>query len=221
MKTHTILSLLVVGLTVAGCDKTTAFETIPYEFIDMAVAPEKPVIPSRPLADAEQYDRVGRPLVTLLLANPFGFYKDKNYADEYKDIYNGAVPMRGWTPFSPQPFIQSSLALWDGLDLTCGNQPGAAATVSDQRYKRLADILADDRLWMDTAQDNCTSFMNLEGRALGYNPPADCGGRPPQLDVVDQLYSIVVGSTAPITDGVASDVDGAPTNTFPFLQAAK
>ena len=146
--------ILLTKLTSSGCDKTALnFENVPYEFFDLGgVDGATAFIPGRPLADALQYDRVGRPLVSSMLINPFGFAKDKDYPDQTKDIYNGAVPMRGWTPYSNQPFIQSNLGVWDSLDANCGNQAGAAATASQTRYQKLGDLFTEDRLWVDTGK---------------------------------------------------------------------
>ncbi len=223
--------LLVAGLTSVGCDKTTSFENVVYEYFDLGGIDSSPsFIPGKPLADAVQYDRVGRPLVTLMLVNPFGLAKDKNYADEYKDIYNSAVPMRGWTPYSNQPYIQSSLGIWDSLDVTCGNQVGADTQVTQTRYQKLGDQFADDRLWVDTTKTSCKTFMAVEQKFLDPTTPDDCGGRPllevpagspvKPFDAIDQTYNILIGKGSTVTDGVPADADGNPTGLFPFLRDA-
>lgn len=237
MHKNITVSLFFAGcLAATGCDKTTTFENIPYEYFDMAgVDSSIRIIPPRPLADAIQYDRVGRPLVSLMLVNPFGFYKDVSYADEAKDRYNGAVPMRGWTPYAPQPFMQSNLALWDSFDSVCGNQPGATPPApqpaTQTRYEKLANIFADDRLWVDTTQVSCKNYMALEAKSLGITVPDDCGGRPlvqtpigspaVPLDAIDTMYNILIGIPGTVTDGVATDADGPIGTQFPFVLPTK
>ncbi|MBP6608737.1 MAG: hypothetical protein KA258_04055 [Deltaproteobacteria bacterium] len=225
MTKHIFASImLLAGLASSGCDKTALnFENVPYEFFDLGgVDGATAFIPGRPLADAVQYDRVGRPLVSSMLINPFGFAKDKDYPDQTKDIYNGAVPMRGWTPYSNQPFIQSNLGVWDSLDANCGNQAGAAATASQTRYQKLGDLFTEDRLWVDTGKTACTRYMAVELKFLNVPTIDDCGGRSPGIDAVDQTYSLLVGQGATVSDGVAQDPDGVPsTSVFPFLKDAQ
>lgn len=225
--------LLLAGLTSVGCDKTgTNFENVPYEFFDLGTGDGgSSLIPGKPLADAVQYDRVGRVLVSTMMVNPFGLFKDTAYTDEYKDRYNGAVPLNGWLPFSAQPYIQASLGIWDSLDVNCGNQIGANTQVSATRYHKLGDLLADDRLWVDTTKTSCKVYMGVEQKFINPATPDDCGGRPlveipssgvaKPFDAVDQTYNLLIGSGATVTDGVASDSDGNPGGLFPFLVDAK
>lgn len=225
MTRHILASMmLLAGLTSSGCDKTALnFEPVPFETFDLGVPDGAVVfIPGRPLADAIQYDRVGRPLVSAMLLNPFGLAKDKNYPDETKDVYNAAVPTRGWTPYSNQPYIQSNLGVWDSLDATCGNQAGADPTPSQTRYQKLGDLFADDRLWVDTSKTTCVKYMAVEQKFLNVPVVDDCGGRSPVIDAIDQTYSLLVGQGSTVSDGIAADPDGVPsTSTFPFLKDAK
>ena len=215
--------MLLAGLTSSGCDKTALnFEPVAFEIFDLGgVDGSTFFIPGRPLADAVQYDRVGRPLVSSMLLNPFGLAKDKNYPDETKDIYNSAVPMRGWTPYSNQPYIQSNLGVWDSLDANCGNQAGAGAMPSQTRYAQLGDLFTDDRLWVDSSKSACIKYMAVEQKFLNVPTIDDCGGRSPAIDAIDQTYSLLVGQGSTVSDGVAQDSDGVPsTSTFPFLKDA-
>ena len=216
--------MLLAGLSSGGCDKTGLnFEPVAFEVFDLGgVDSGTTFIPGRPLADSIQYDRVGRPLVSTMLVNPFGLAKDVKYPDETKDIYNAAIPMKGWTPYSNQPYIQSNLNVWDSLDATCDNQSGTDATISQTRYAKLGDLLTDDRLWVDTSKSACVKYMAVELKFLNVPTVDDCGGRSPAIDAVDQTYTLLVGGTATVSDGVAQDPDGVPsTSTFPFLRDAQ
>lgn len=223
--------LLIAGLTSVGCDKTgTNFENVPYEFFDLGGSDGgSSLIPGKPLADAVQYDRVGRVLTTTMLIDPFGFKTPAPaYTDETKDLYNAANPL-GWSAFST--VIQGSLGTWDSLDVNCGNQIGAATQVSATRYQKLGDLLADDRLWVDTTKTSCKVYMAVEQKFINPATPDDCGGRPlvevpagspvKPFDAIDQTYSLLVGAGATVTDGVGADADGNPSGLFPFLVDAK
>lgn len=155
-------------------------------------------------------DRVGRPGIAELLIAPFDPTTDHQAA--VVSAFASADPTT-WQSTARAP-IAASLAIWDGLDGTCGNQALAAATVSATRYDALATLLADDRLWLDSRQTTCGQYLAVE---LGVT--TDCGGRTPSMDVVDVSLSLVVnGTTSGLGDGVSSDADGAASATFPFLR---
>jgi hypothetical protein len=220
MKRFALVSVALLGLQAAGCDKQE-IDNIPFENFDLSSTDDlaSTVAPLPPFLGA-QIDRMGRPAVNTALTNPFDLTKMGKTTDQVKNEYNVALP-QAWIPYGPQPYIATNLAVWDALDGTCGNQGQAlslySAPASSTSYNKLATILADDRLIVNTALGRCTAFLAVE-----QNSNMDCGGRTPLMDVIDTLYTFLSGSTAAVTDGVAADPDGMPTppslSVFPFLK---
>ena len=81
------------------------------------------------------------------------------------------------------PEIEKTLGLYDGFDGKCGNQLLAGKVASAGRYRQLATLLADDRLWVNSASKVCTQFFAVElAQLTGQSALAnDCGGRAPHL----------------------------------------
>src|SRR5437870_10801429 len=138
--------------------------------------------PPPPAVGAVQIDRMGRAGVNTALTNPF--FRDTVASEESRhemisDDYNAANNPSQWVPqFSS--LIASNLAILDGLDRVCGNQiqppPGLPQVAG--RYKALADILADDQLYVNTASGTCNQYLAVEANAIGI-ANTDCGGRTP------------------------------------------
>jgi hypothetical protein len=174
-----------------------------------------PDAPPRPATGAP-IDRAGRPLTGNALVGPLAA---DDVSDRRKEQYNRAAPA-DWPSFAAD--IEQTLGLYDGFDGVCGNQwlaePGAAAA---GRYRRLALLLADDRLWIDSRAAACTRLFAVVQRALGGPAGADdCGGRTPGEDVVDVFRSLLVlGARADVDDGIAHDDREHSATEFPFLAA--
>lgn len=173
-------------------------------------------IPARPALGAP-IDRIGRPLTGNAL---IGLLDSGEASDRRKEEYNRAA-QADWPQFAAD--LERSLALYDGFDGTCGNQwlaDGTAAPAA--RYRALAALLADDRLWVDSRSAVCTTFLALElaGPAAAALPGRSCGGRTPELDVVDVFRSLLTsGQTAGLDDGIARDDRVQSSTSFPFLAA--
>jgi hypothetical protein len=171
--------------------------------------------PSGPPALGAQIDRFGRPAINTAITDPFD--ADATMHGTKQDAYNAATPATGST-FEAQ--FEANLAIIDSLDMNCGNQFAADMTKTDKtRYKPLADVLADDQLYVDTSSGTCTTYLGVEANATGIIPNADCGGRTLGADVIDESYSVLaIGATSGVTDGVAADDKlSAETTTFPYL----
>lgn len=166
-----------------------------------------------------QFDRMGRPLTGNAL---LGTIAPAEVSDDLKERYNAATPA---TAASFVGEIEKGLALYDGFDGACGNSwlADAKAAAAD-RYRPLATLLADDRLWVDSRRTECTQFFavelaNLSGRTDAAN---DCGGRTPVEDAIDVYRSLLAnGTTRGIDDGVDRDDHEHSTSVFPFLAAAE
>jgi hypothetical protein len=165
--------------------------------------------------DGKQVDRMGRPLTGNAMLAPLA---QDDVSDRLKEDYNAATPT-GADRFVPE--IEKTLALYDGFDAQCGNGL-LALPEPDQRYRPLARLLADDRLWVDSRFGVCSQFMAVERAALRDERGAaeDCGGRTPLIDAIDVYRSLLVGGQATgITDGVDADERDHSHSRFPFLAA--
>ena len=167
-------------------------------------------------------DRAGRPLVANALLGPLAPHE---VSDKLKEQYNEATPSTS-AQFIPE--IQKSLGLYDGYDGKWGNQFLAdrdadltdTATEPSLRYRALATLLADDRLWVNGSATICNEFFavercNLVGQVALSN---DCGGRTPNYDAANAFRSLLVnGTTVGIDDGLHHDEREHSTTVFPFL----
>ena len=162
-----------------------------------------------------QIERVGRAAINTAVVDPFNL--DDADHGLVQDGYNAVSDPSEWGQFSTR--MATNLAILDGLDTVCGNQLLAGPAAEPGRYDALAGVLADDRLFVNTASATCGQYLAVEADFLGISND-DCGGRTPSYDVVDVSYSVLAtGALTGVGDGIPSDVDGAPSTSFPFLNA--
>ncbi len=159
-----------------------------------------------------QIDRFGRPAINTALNHTFDV--DAMKKDAAKDAWNANSDPATWSDYVTE--IEHNLALLDGLDMVCGNQllvdPNIAAPA---RYK-LAPVLANDRLFVNTAGDKCTLYLAVEGNAVGI-PNTDCGGRRLSYDVIETSYSVLAAGALNGIDDKVSISEAAKGETFPHL----
>jgi hypothetical protein len=162
-----------------------------------------------------QVDRMGRPLTGNALLAPLAA---DEVSDTLKDIYNIAAPDE-WPRFIPD--IAQTLGLYDSFDGECGNQLLADRSAAPaQRYHALAAVLADDRLWVNSASGSCAQFFAVELASLDRQAAlaSDCGGRTPTQDAVDVYRSLLaMGRISGVGDGVDRDEADHSSAAFPFL----
>lgn len=163
----------------------------------------------------EPIDRMGRALTGNALLGTVG---DDDIADLLKEAYNRADPT-GWKAFAVE--IGRNLALYDSFDGVAGNQWLAdAKDATPARYRRLAELLADDRLWVDSRETQCLHYLAVERRAFGESSLRDCGGRTPLQNVNAVFRSLLIRGTPDVADdGVTHDDREHSTVLFPFLSA--
>lgn len=163
----------------------------------------------------EPIDRMGRALTGNALLGTVG---DDDIADLLKEAYNRADPT-GWKAFAVE--IGRNLALYDSFDGVAGNQWLAdAKDATPARYRRLAELLADDRLWVDSRETQCLHYLAVERRAFGESCLRDCGGRTPLQNVNAVFRSLLIRGTPDVADdGVTHDDREHSTVLFPFLSA--
>ena len=161
-------------------------------------------------------DRMGRPLTGNAL---LGTLASAIVSEELKEDYNHATPATA-ARFVPE--MEKTLGLYDGFDGKCGNQLLAGKVASAGRYRQLAMLLADDRLWVNSASQVCTHFLAVElaqltdQRALAD----DCGGRSPTYSAANVYRSLLAnGESVGIDDGLARDEHDHSSSAFPFLAA--
>jgi hypothetical protein len=162
-------------------------------------------------------DRAGRPLTGNALLSPL----DETKGDRLKERYNRAEPARAAQFIGD---IQRTLGLYDGYDGVRGNQWLADTHAAPgMRYRPLATLLADDRLWVNSASAKCTQLFAVELAQLSgrRDLAADCGGRTPNYDASNIYRSLLAaGNLDSIDDGVHHDDRTHSTTRFPFLAAA-
>lgn len=169
--------------------------------------------------DRGRIDRAGRPLTGNALLAPLA---PEAVSDRLKERYNRAEPA---TSRQFVADIQRSLGLYDGYDGIRGNQWLADMRARPgERYKRLAVLLADDRLWVNGAAVTCTQLFAVELAALSGRTDLarDCGGRTPNYDASNVYRSLLAaGDMRSIDDGVHRDDRVHSAVRFPFLAAAE
>jgi hypothetical protein len=163
----------------------------------------------------KQLDRMGRPLTGNAMLAPLA---PDEVSDNLKERYNRTTPSTS-AEFVPE--IEKTLGLYDGFDGKCGNQLLADRSVeSPLRYKAMADLLADDRLWVNSESTLCLQFFAVELASLAGKGELtiDCGGRTPNYDAVDVYRSLLAtGTIKGVDDGVARDEREHSASEFPFL----
>jgi hypothetical protein len=161
-------------------------------------------------------DRMARPFVgnTLLGVSPFS---TDDASGVLRQEYNQALPSESARFVAP---LEKSLAFQDSLDGQCGNQVLAEPEESPTRYRVLAQVFADDRLWVNSASSVCTQFFAVELANLGGRTELrdDCGGRAPTYDTSNVWRSLLIaGTSTGITDGLHVDEHPPSATVFPFL----
>lgn len=171
------------------------------------------------VSPGRQIDRAGRTLTGNAL---LGTLDSQAVSDALKERYNAATPATG-APFVAE--IEKSLGLYDGFDGRCGNQWLAlrAPSTPSSPYRALAELLADDRLWIDSAAKVCAQPFAVELARFDRRKAwrRDCGGRTPNVGAINVYRSLLVdASTDRVDDGVARDDKVHSVSRFPFLAPA-
>jgi hypothetical protein len=233
-----------ISMVVALCCATVMLAGCNSDDDETPVVPPPAVTnpnPAPPVIGVAQLDRMGRAVVNTANTAPFfreptivlncpECVREKLEHDTIADDYNVETLPAQWGRFSP--IIAANLAIIDSLDGVCGNQV-LAGPPGIGRYNRLADILANDQLYVNTNAGKCTQYLAVEGVAAGVPgaDPNDCGGRTPTENTADISYSLFAAGVfslplplAPpllpfLSNGTTSDADGpGVSNTvFPFL----
>ena len=223
----------VVVMSLAACggggddDADAAIDSVA---VDSNGGADGPAGQAMPTLFTTQVDRFGRPAVNTALNAPFE--ADSTVKDTAKGAYNSAQTTPAWQGFVAA--FAGSLGVIDALDTTdeatgCGNQPlfNPAEGTPTSGYVGLAGALADDKMYVDTTQDQCGIYLGVEAFTLGLTETRSCGGRVPAVlavtqDPIDMSYAILaggIGLVGMVGDGIAADDQQAnvSNDTFPFL----
>lgn len=188
------IAAAVLALTLAGCEKVVA-----------------------PPSLGSQLDRAGRAGVTTALVAPFDLVPSSRGSAQ--DAYNFTLNPAQWNTFDSR--LAMNLAIFDSLDTVCGNQLLAGPAPVPGRYSRLASVLSDDQVYVNTNSGTCNVYLAVEANAVGI-ANNDCGGRTPLVDTIDRTYSVLAaGVLSGVGDGVPRDEDTHSTTAFPFLAPGK
>jgi hypothetical protein len=159
-----------------------------------------------PLDEGVVIDRMGRALTANAL---IGTFDTEEASNARKEQYNRA-PEEVWVMFAPD--LAETLPIYDGFDGICGNQWLADRHAGLGRYVKLAVLLAEDRIWVNSLARKCEHSFGVELHA------GDCGGRAPGYDAVDVFRSLLVnGKSSGVEDGVPKDDREHSDREFPFL----
>src|SRR4029450_7523901 len=177
---YIVLAMFCAAVVLSGCGSDDDDNPPPPRVGAVQIDPPPPRVGAVPI------DRMARAGVNTALTNPF--FRESVPSEESRhetivDDYNAANDPSQWVAeFSS--LIASNLAILDGLDRVCGNQVLAGPTPVAGRYKALADILADDPLYVNTASGTCLQYLAVEANAIGI-ANTDCGGRTPLENTID------------------------------------
>jgi hypothetical protein len=184
--------------------------------------------PPPPPTLGAQIDRFGRPAINTALNHSFD--SNSATAGTAKDTYNADNVESNWTSYKAE--FAKNLAILDSLDTTdttngCGNQLFAQADAGAGRYDTFAGVLANDRMWVNTAATNCSQYFGVELIATGVlaadagpdgGPTNECGGRKLTYDVIQTTYSAAaLGTVSGFGSGVSAVASKTSGTTFPYL----
>lgn len=157
-------------------------------------------------------DRMGRALTANML---IGLFDSADIGYARKDEYNRA-PQNKWPQFAKD--FEQTLGLYDGYDRNCDNQ--WLSEKKETRYRTLAKILADDRLWINGNSKTCQQYLAVELAFLNRDQAlmCDCGGRTPNYNADAVFRSLLVeGTPNHVYDGLHRDDAVHSADIFPFL----
>ena len=159
-------------------------------------------------------ERMGRPEIKNFILQDKKF--DRVNGDiELRDLYNTEDAFRLGPAYigAYRARLNANLAFFDRLDDRTDWPP------DEQGDHPLTELLLADFLVVDISKPFTDGgHLEIERALLAGRPHTTCGGRPLNDDIVDILYTLLVGGVdgAPISDGVDHATQPAG-RTFPYL----
>lgn len=161
-----------------------------------------------PQAPVRRMDRLGRPEITNV-----SLVAGEGAAD-LRDQYNLDQPFRvsKVNQDAYRERLVKNIAYYDALD--------GKKVWTDADRDLLANLLVDDFLLVDLAKP-CTgsTFLEIEKALVAHKPHQSCGGRLPDDDIMDVLFTLYIAGLngERVRDGV--DAPARPASSaFPYLQ---
>ena len=161
-------------------------------------------------------ERMGRPEIKNIILRTSKF-DPVNRDLEIRDLYNAEDTFDLSRDYlgAYRARLNANLAFFDRLD---GRTDWP---LDEQGGHPLTELLLADFLVVDTSKPFAEdSFLEIERAVLAGRPHTTCGGRPLNDDIVDTLYTVLVGGIdgPRISDGVDQPTQ-PPTRSFPYLVA--
>lgn len=160
-------------------------------------------------------ERVGRPEVKNMMLAPKQF-DQVNRDLEIRDLYNmeDAFHLADAYQGAYRARLDANLSFWDGLD------GKADWTIGESGRHPLTELILADFLVVDLSKpyQESGSFLEIEQATLDGRAHTTCGGRAPNDDVMDTIFSLMInaGHGSRIRDGI--DRASRPaSNIFPYL----
>jgi hypothetical protein len=159
-------------------------------------------------------ERMGRPEIKNIILRSSKF-DPVNRDLEIRDLYNAEDPFNLDPAYvgAYRARLNANLAFFDRLNGTI------EWPLDDHSVHPLTELLLADFLVVDTSKPFAeNSFLEIERAVLTGRPHITSGGRPPDDDIIDALYTLLVGGL----DGprISDGVDQAPQpagRSFPYL----
>ena len=159
-------------------------------------------------------ERMGRPEIKNVIMSPRKF-DTVNRDLEIRDLYNAEDTFSLSRDYlgAYRSRLNANLAFFDGLD------DKIDWPLDDRGGHPLTELLLADFLVVDVTKPFAEdSFLEIERAVLAGRPHTTCGGRSLNDDIVDTLYTVLVGGIdgPRISDGVDQATQPA-THSFPYL----
>jgi len=176
----------------------------------MAVVGETVTSPGHPV----RLERMGRPEIKNFILQAKK-YDAVNRDLEIRDLYNAEDAFNLSQDYAGayRARLNANLPFFDRLDGRTDWPP------DDQGVHPLTELLLADFLVVDASNPfSDDSFLEIERAVLAGRPHTTCGGRSPDADIVDVLYTLLVGGLdgPRISDGVDRPTQPA-ARSFPYL----
>jgi hypothetical protein len=170
--------------------------------------PPMVAVAAESMRNSSTLDRVGRPEFTNVGLAP---RDEADLRDRYNLERTFHVPAAAQRVYRQK--LATNVAAYDALD--------GRKDWKDGDLETLATLVADDFLLVDLDKPcPANSFLEIEKSILRHGAHQTCGGRRPEDDIVDTLYTLYIAGIdgAPVRDGVDHPAL-ALSATFPYLAA--
>ena len=156
--------------------------------------------------NTRQIDRIGRPEITnITMAN--------NGREELRNLYNAQKPfdLSGENVALFRQRLRDNISFYDKLNNSTDWTPELTNT--------LAEVLLNDFLVVDVSKPfTLETYFEIENAILRGKTHATCGGRVPNEDIIDVIFTMLIngGKKPMIKDGSDHPTNWA-TAEFPYL----